>query len=176
MKSNMVILFLFAATCFGGLAFTEVKTTPSTTDFSTMTMSLYGKRLVYFARVNKGGDYHRRVYIDSASAQLAVQLGKIPANALLVQETWEDGVKTDVFIRVKKKDGQYTSGSFSPGAPDFSTSNDGGCNGCHTAANSTDVTFTAPLLPKALLRKSTQVVKCNAPTFNPCDLTVYKGD
>ncbi len=178
MKKNIAILLLIALAILGSTAFTHKpsSTAPSITDFSSMTLSLYGKRLVYFARVNKADDYHRRVYIDSAAAQLALQTGKIPVNALLVQETWENGVKTDVFIRIKKKDGQYTSGSFSPGRPDFSTSNDGGCNGCHMGAASTDVTFTAPLLTKALQRKATQTVSCNAESFHPCSATVYGGN
>ncbi len=176
MKKNIAILLCIVGIFAGSSAFTHQTPVSPVTDLSGITVTLHGKKLVYYARVNKGGTYYRKMYIDSASAQTALQTGKIPVNALLVQETWEDGVNTDVFIRLKKKDGQYASGSFSPGRPNFSTSNDGSCNGCHMGAVSTDVTFTAPLLAKALQRKATQQVSCNAETFHPCDLSVYKGN
>ncbi|MCU0445734.1 MAG: hypothetical protein MUE85_12545 [Microscillaceae bacterium] len=134
----------------------------------------YGRRWFYYAQVNKSGDYFRRMFIDSVSAQIVKNTGNIPENALFAMETWFGAGQSTVYIRQKKL--QWQSGSFSPNNPDYAVSLNLSCNNCHNRASVSDQTFTKPLLVKALQRNQVQVIECNQSSFNPCDLSVYQGN
>jgi hypothetical protein len=135
----------------------------------------YGQNLLFYAQVDKAGNYFRRMFIDSLSAQAVRQTGELPENALLVMETWFGNDQSTVFMR-QKRNGQWLSGSFSPASPNFSVAPGASCNNCHARASVTDLTFTRPLLQKALQRGQVQVIACNEPSFTPCDLSIYQGN
>jgi hypothetical protein len=90
-------------------------------------------------------------------------------------ETWFGPDQSTVYVR-RKQNGAWLSGSFSPGSPNFAVAPNASCNNCHARAAVTDMTFTRPLLEKALQRQRLQVIACNEPSFTPCDLPVYQGN
>lgn len=147
---------------------------PGIPTISTSPTSLYGKKLVYYAQVNKAGDYFRRMLIDSASAVRVRQTGTLPENALLVLETWFGSQQSTVYGR-QKVAGEWHSTSFSPTQPNYMVSLESSCNGCHATARQTDAAFTLPLLQKSLARNAVQTIECNQSSFTPCDLSVYQG-
>ncbi len=142
---------------------------------SNIYISKYGKGLVYYAEVDKAGNYFRRMFIDSASARIAANTGVLPSEALLVLETWFGSDQSTVYIR-QKKENEWHSNSFSPSNPIYQVSLTASCNSCHATASVTDDAFTLPLLKKALARGAVQKITCKQPSFTPCDLSVYQGN
>ncbi len=140
-----------------------------------MYVSKYGKGLVYYAEVDKAGNYFRRMFIDSASARIVSTTGTLPAEALLVLETWFGNDQSTVYIR-QKKENEWHSNSFSPSNPVYQVGLTASCNSCHATASVTDDAFTFPLLKKALARGAVQKITCNQASFTPCDLSVYEGN
>ncbi|MBC8082907.1 MAG: hypothetical protein H7Z21_06805 [Hymenobacter sp.] len=134
----------------------------------------YGRPLIFYAEVDKQGDYFRRMFTDPASAEAVRRTGELPDNALLVLETWFGPDQSTAFVR-QKRGNEFESGSFGPGNPDFSVGLTVSCNNCHARAAVTDRTFTLPLLRRALQRNEVQTIVCNQPSFTPCDLAVYQG-
>ena len=134
----------------------------------------YGKELVPFAMVAKTGDYSRRMFIDATSSRRFAQTGHLPEGAVLVLETWFGRELSTVYVRQRVGDG-FRASSFPPTAPNFATTSDAVCEGCHSRAHATEDTFTLPLLRKALERGAVQAIVCPKPSFTPCDLSVYEG-
>lgn len=134
----------------------------------------YGRTWFYYAQVNKQGDYMRRMFIDSASANAVAQGNPLPDRALIAMETWFGNNQSTVYIR--EKGSTWQSGSFNPGSPNYAVATIASCNQCHNRASRTDLTFTEPLLRKALQRQQPQIIWCNESSFNPCDLSVYQGE
>jgi hypothetical protein len=137
-------------------------------------VSKYQREWIFYAQVNKQGNYFRRMFIDTASASQVRQTGIIPTNALFAMETWFGIDQSTVYIR--QKGNEWLSGSFSPNSPTYGLTLQTSCNNCHSRASSTDLTFTQPLLQKALVRNQVQIIECNESSFNPCDLAVYLGN
>ncbi|MFN8356631.1 MAG: hypothetical protein U0Y10_19410 [Spirosomataceae bacterium] len=135
----------------------------------------YNRRIIQYAQVDKAGDYFRRMFIDSASAQAFLQTGVVPQSAIFYLETWFGDSQSTVYIR-QKNNNEWQSNSFSPSSPNYQVAFDQSCAGCHFTARSTESVFTLPLLTKALNRKKVQVIECNQTSFNPCDLKTYKGN
>jgi|GEM_PF-6995613 hypothetical protein len=137
----------------------------------------YGRNLVWYAQVDKAGAYFRRMFVDERTALLVSQTGEIPDSALLVMETWEDSTnQSAVYIR-SPRSGVWQSNSFSPVAPaSWVVSENESCNNCHSIARSTQLTFTKPLLIKALQTGQIQRITCEQPSFTPCDLSVYQNN
>jgi hypothetical protein len=148
---------------------------PMGTSSDSLHQDKYGRKLVFYAEVDKAGDYFRRMLIDSASAAAVASSGSLPANALLYLETWFGANQSTVYIR-QKVNGRWLSNSFSPSSPDYNVVLTNSCNNCHATASVTDDTYTLPLLRKALQRKSVQRIICDQPSFTPCDLQVYQGN
>jgi hypothetical protein len=148
--------------------------TPNIPVSDSLRVSKYQREWIYYAQVNKQGNYFRRMFIDTASASQVRQTGNIPTNALFAMETWFGNNQSTVYIR--QKSNEWTSGSFSPNNPVYGLTLQTSCNSCHNRASSTDLTFTKPLLQKALVRNRVQIIECNESSFNPCDLAVYQGN
>jgi hypothetical protein len=148
---------------------------PASEDADSLHLTKYGRKLVFYAEVDKADDYFRRMFIDSASAAAVVATGVLPHNTLLYLETWFGANQSTVFIR-QKVNGQWLSNSFSPSSPDYNVTLTSSCNNCHAMARVTDDTYTLPLLRKALQRNSVQRIVCNESSFTPCDLEVYQGN
>lgn len=47
----------------------------------------YGRTWIYYAEVDKAGDYFRRMFLDSVSVARLRQTGILPDNALIAMET-----------------------------------------------------------------------------------------
>lgn len=137
-------------------------------------VSKYGRAWVFYAQVNKAGNYFRRMYIDTLSARQLSHTGALPENTLIAMETWFGSAQSTVYIR--QKGGQWLSGSFGPGSPTYQLALQASCNGCHSRAAATDFTFTKPLIQKALRQNKVQQITCSEPSFTPCDLAVYQGN
>ncbi len=140
----------------------------------------YGRPLVFFAQVDKAGEYFRRMFIDSASfAQMrrhaSSRIDSVPIGALLVMETWgSETSQSTVFIRQKTLRG-WENAAFAPSIPNFTLGTISGCNSCHEAARITDNTFTLPLLRRVASGGAIQRIECNQGPTTPCDLSVYQG-
>jgi hypothetical protein len=135
----------------------------------------YNRKIIQYAQVDKTGDYFRRMFIDSASAQAFLQTGIVPQSAIFYLETWFGNSQSTVYIR-QKNNSEWESNSFSPSLPNYQVTFDQSCQGCHFTARSTESVFTLPLLTKALNRGKIQVIECNQTSFNPCDLKTYQGN
>lgn len=144
-------------------------------DTTSMRVTKYGKTWVYYAEVDKAGDYSRRMLLEESAARAMIQNGRLPDGALVAMETWFGRSLGTVYLR-QKSEGRVYSGSFSPSTPVFDTRNDISCNGCHNRAASTEDFFTLPLLQKALQRNRVQRIVCDQPSFTPCNISVYQGD
>lgn len=144
-------------------------------DTSQLRLHKYGKSLVFYAEVDKAGDYFRRMFIDSVSANIVLKTGEIPEGAILFLETWFGENQSTVYIRQKVNE-VWQSHSFAPTSPDYKVTPVSSCNSCHSTAAATDAAFTKPLLIKALQRNAVQKIVCNQPSFTPCDLSVYRGN
>jgi hypothetical protein len=153
---------------------TSENPSPEIPPLSNQFIQKYGRSWYFYAQVNKSGDYFRRIFIDSVSAQTVRNTGETPSNALFAMETWFGNEQSTVFIRQKQTNWQ--GGSFSPASPNYALSLQISCNNCHSRAASTDQTFTKPLLIKALQRNQLQIIECDMTSFNPCDLSVYQGN
>ena len=136
----------------------------------------YGVPMYFYAQVNKRGDYFRRMFIDTTSLRTVIATSEIPENALIAMETWFGSGPSTVFFRTKRS-GEWLSGSFSPSNPDFSNPvSINSCNNCHNTAQSTDFTFTRPLIARSLEENEVQLIECDRGPTGPCDLAIYLGD
>ncbi|WKN42616.1 cytochrome P460 family protein [Tunicatimonas pelagia] len=137
----------------------------------------YGPPIYFYAQVDKRGDYFRRMFMDTASFRVAATTGQIPDGALIAMETWaNESSQSSVFYRTKRGDG-WLSGSFSPTRPDFSDAVDiNSCRNCHQTAQTTDFTFTRPLMQRAARENQVQFIECDRGPTEPCDLEVYLGN
>lgn len=141
----------------------------------TDTVQRYGRQWIFYVQVDKAGDYFRRMFIEPAVATQVGPNGELPEGALLLMETWFGENQSTVFIR-QKRNGQWLSGSFAPDAPNFAVTLQNSCNNCHRRTEATDLTYTRPLLLRALQRGAFQRIECDQPGFTPCDLAVYQGN
>lgn len=141
----------------------------------TDTVQRYGRQWLFYAQVDKAGDYLRRMFIEPAVAAQVGRNGELPDGTLLLMETWFGENQSTVFIR-QKRNGQWLSGSFAPDSPAFTVGLQTSCNNCHQRAESTDLTFTRPLLLRSIQQRAFQRIECDQPSFTPCDLSVYQGN
>jgi hypothetical protein len=96
LKAQGLIIFFTAL----GLA------TQSKTGGDEIFVDKYGKAMVWYAQVDKAGDYFRRMFIDRKSAKVFVEEGTLPESATLVLETWFGLQQSTVFVR------QWTNSRF----------------------------------------------------------------
>lgn len=133
----------------------------------------YGRRWLMYAQVNKAGDYFRRMFIEVAAAEAMQATGQLPEGTPVIMETWFGERQSTVYLRQKDGD-RVLSGSFAPERPRFSASNDFTCNLCHRRAKDWGHFFTLKMLETALRTQQTVVVRCDEPSFTPCELAVYQ--
>ncbi|MBP2833754.1 hypothetical protein J8281_16280 [Aquimarina sp. U1-2] len=139
----------------------------------------YGKQWMFYAQVDKKGDYVRRMFIEisrNEKSSLSNNPSELPLGTLILMETWFSKGQSTVYLRKKVGKDQWESGSFSPKLPSFDTSESVSCNSCHSVAKKTDQTFTLPLLKKYIDQEKLQRIVCNENSFTPCNLNVYQGD
>lgn len=141
----------------------------------TDTVQRYGRQWIFYAQVDKAGDYFRRMFVEPAVAAQVGRNGELPDGALLLMETWFGENQSTVFIR-QKRSGQWLSSSFAPDDPNFTVTLQNSCNTCHARTSATDFTYTRPLLLRAIQRGAFQRIECDQPSFTPCDLSVYQGN
>ncbi|MBP2833757.1 hypothetical protein J8281_16295 [Aquimarina sp. U1-2] len=136
----------------------------------------YGVPLYPYLKVNKTGDYFRRIFLDSITYVNYESENGLPDGSLIVMETWSNGSQSSVFYRTKVN-GEWLNGSFAPSSPDFSAPSEiVSCNSCHMTAENTDYTYTLPRIAMALENGAMEIMECDVPPLTPCDLEAYAAN
>ncbi len=182
-----LILFVPILACDSGdmpapndqVAMTDIDSTDSVgSNESSLDLTLtnrYGIAMYQYAQVDKNGNYFRRMFMDTSSFFVTANTGEIPDQAIIAMETWFGDNQSTVFYRTKNK-GAWLSGSFGSSSPDFSNPRSiNSCNNCHRIAESTDFSFTRPLISRAFQENEIQFIECDMGPTGPCDLETYLG-